>query len=301
MFVFELLAALPIRVSIGKPRGVMKSDWTEEKIQRWRKEGRGQGSGPHYRPWLTNHDVSSTGRAQRPYSQKFGRHFELLSDIEYRVFLLAERGINVVGAEEQRPISREITQAVAQKIGARHPYYPYTHVPCVMTVDLLLIVQGVGEQHKIGIDCKAHTDAEDPRVVEKLEITRVALAERGHRHLVVFDKQLPMTLISNLESIRAARAHEEEKLPYEGYLEHAVERFRNYIITRTFGAKPLRTVCQEFDATMSFEVGTGFRAARLLIDQRLIDADLNLARLPDLPMSAFCPREVPTDSCWGIL
>ena len=36
----------------------------ELKIQKWIKEGRGQGFGNSYKPWLTIRDVSSEGRSQ---------------------------------------------------------------------------------------------------------------------------------------------------------------------------------------------------------------------------------------------
>ena len=35
------------------------------KIQKWIKEGRGQGFGNSYKPWLTIRDVSSEGRSHR--------------------------------------------------------------------------------------------------------------------------------------------------------------------------------------------------------------------------------------------
>lgn len=46
------------------------------------REGRGQGSGSQYRPWLTVHDLSSRGRCHRAWCDKVGRQLELhASDI----------------------------------------------------------------------------------------------------------------------------------------------------------------------------------------------------------------------------
>jgi hypothetical protein len=39
--------------------------WTQEKIQRYYNEGRGQGELSNYTPWLTIQDVPSGGRAHR--------------------------------------------------------------------------------------------------------------------------------------------------------------------------------------------------------------------------------------------
>ena len=47
---------------------------------------------------------------------------------------------------EQYPLDREITQTIAQELKIRHPHYPGTHVPTVMTVDFLLTVVQNGEE-----------------------------------------------------------------------------------------------------------------------------------------------------------
>ena len=39
----------------------------EKKITAFLKEGRGQGSGSGYKPWLKVNDVPSMGRSHRPY------------------------------------------------------------------------------------------------------------------------------------------------------------------------------------------------------------------------------------------
>ena len=62
--------------------------FTEEKIQRFIKQGRGKGEGATYKPWLTVADVPSLGRVHRVYCPKTGRAHHLLSDNEYYAFLL---------------------------------------------------------------------------------------------------------------------------------------------------------------------------------------------------------------------
>ena len=52
-------------------------------IEKRLKEGRGQGRGPKYKPWLYIHDVPSRGRAWRTKGWKTGRPHHLLSDFEY--------------------------------------------------------------------------------------------------------------------------------------------------------------------------------------------------------------------------
>ena len=58
----------------------------EAKIARFRKEGRGEGFGADYKPWLTARDVPSRGRSHRVLGVTTGRVHHLLSDIERRAF-----------------------------------------------------------------------------------------------------------------------------------------------------------------------------------------------------------------------
>ena len=45
--------------------GRRKQDWTKAKFERYLKEGRGQGSGKDYKPWITIQDFPSKGRVSR--------------------------------------------------------------------------------------------------------------------------------------------------------------------------------------------------------------------------------------------
>jgi hypothetical protein len=46
----------------------------ENKIARLYKEGRGQGRGAEYLPWITVYSVASKGRSHRVFGRKTGRH-----------------------------------------------------------------------------------------------------------------------------------------------------------------------------------------------------------------------------------
>lgn len=70
----------------------------EAKIARFHKEKRGQGHGGEYHPWLTIHDVPSSGRRARVHWPTTGREHHLLSDIETSVFFLLNRPGNPGGS-----------------------------------------------------------------------------------------------------------------------------------------------------------------------------------------------------------
>lgn len=52
------------------------------------KEGRGQGYGLDYKPWLLIHDVPSLGLVTRAKGWKTGREHHLLSQLELEYFYL---------------------------------------------------------------------------------------------------------------------------------------------------------------------------------------------------------------------
>ncbi len=89
----------------------------ELKIQKWIKEGRGQGFGNNYKPWITIRDVSSEGRSHRVFGHKSQRTHHLLSDLELSTFLLLEWHSTTIDIREQYPLDLEQTLEIAKTIG----------------------------------------------------------------------------------------------------------------------------------------------------------------------------------------
>ena len=70
--------------------GRRKQDWTKAKFERYLKEGRGQGSGKDYKPWITIQDFPSKGRVSRTPGWRSDRVHHFMSDCELRYFYLLE-------------------------------------------------------------------------------------------------------------------------------------------------------------------------------------------------------------------
>jgi len=51
----------------GKKRAKRSNNRDSNKLDRWRKECRGQGEGENYKPWLTIQDFPSMGRVTRVF------------------------------------------------------------------------------------------------------------------------------------------------------------------------------------------------------------------------------------------
>lgn len=266
-----------------------KVKWSEKKISEMQRMGRGQGSGAAYQPWIEVADVSSRGRSRRVWSPKTGRVHELLSDVEYEIFLLAEWSRSVVDIQEQFPLDRELTQTIAQNLGVRHPCYPTTHVPTVMTVDFLLTVDRDGEEALLALNCKREDEAEDARSIEKLEIQRSYFEELEIKHHLAYHSRIPHLKVRSIEWIRSALLKEHESEPSAGYYEELKRVMTKDLASgkRTTADSTLASFCKRFDTNHGLEPGTGLRVARMLMQERALQADLNADDLAAAPLSSF--------------
>lgn len=115
-----------------------KREVTDTKIDRFIKEGRGQGTGSDYLPWLRVQDVPSTGRSTR-VGWTTGRQHTFLSDLERDYFYALDFADEVTDIGEQYPLlPLDETKLIAEKLGVEHPKDPKTGVNIVMTTDFVI-------------------------------------------------------------------------------------------------------------------------------------------------------------------
>lgn len=119
-----------------------KQDWTQAKFEHYLKEGRGQGSGKGYQPWIKIQDFPSKGRVSRPPGWKTNREHHLLSDNEKRLFYVFEWSDTIVDIREQFPlIDLDLAMSIAEEIGINYPKDPQSNTPRVLTTDFMLSVK----------------------------------------------------------------------------------------------------------------------------------------------------------------
>lgn len=265
-----------------------KIKWSEEKIAQFEKAGRGKGAGAEYKPWVQVADFSSRGFSRRIFSQKTGRVHHLLSDVEWQLFLLLEFSPTVLDIREQFPLKRVETLSIAAELGIRHPTYPGTNVPTVMTCDFLVILQEEGDEKVVrAFSCKREGGVDDERDIEKLEIERVCFNRLNVPHHLVFDRSLPKHKIQNLNWCRGATINDEGTYQYDEAFEEHRQRLINEISRRPAGS--LSQVCASYDLRAGAEPGTGLRVVRSLLWRRELLTDLDTPDLAAQPAIIFSP------------
>lgn len=175
-----------------------QTGWTEAKISRYIKEGRGQGELAFYKPWLTIQDVPS----HRFMGWKTTREHHLFSDLEFNYHCFCDWAENVVDIREQYPLDRELTLKIAEDLDLKHLIDSKTNTPLVMTTDCFLTMrEGSSIIYKVRT-MKFEKDLNDKRIIEKFEIEKCYWERQGIEWAIVTKKELPVTFISNLKFLR---------------------------------------------------------------------------------------------------
>lgn len=275
-----------------------KFKWSEEKIQQLQAEGRGKGKGADYQPWIEVTDFSSMGISRRKFSPKTGRVHHLLSNVEEQCFLLLEFSPQVVDIREQFPLKRDETRSLAAQCGIKHPLYPTTRVPVVLTCDFLVTVMRDGELSLMAISCKRADGLEKPRTIELLELERRYFAEHGIPYHLVMHSDLPTAKIENIRWCRGASINDQGVEEYPEALEEHRQALL-YELSRSVKGGSLAEFCNAYDVRTGAEPGTGLRVARALLWEKQLLTDFNQPSLPSVPLAMFRVANTPSVSAFG--
>lgn len=179
-----------------------KYDISEEKEQRWIKEGRGNGHGHDYKPWITVKDLPSEGRSHRIFGHKSQRTHHLLSDLELAVFLLLEWHGETTDIREQFPLRKEDTKILAIEAGIQHPSSNgHMHI---MSSDFLVNTTNV-ERKKFALQAKYSKALLDPRTVEKLELERRYWKLKNIPWYLITEQEIPNIVFQNINWLYPAQ------------------------------------------------------------------------------------------------
>ncbi|MFB5088374.1 TnsA endonuclease N-terminal domain-containing protein [Psychrobacillus sp. PGGUH221] len=246
------------------------------KVQKWLREGRGQGIGVEYIPWTKTSDFSSLGRATRLKGTKIPRIYHLQSDIQYRAFLLFEFQ-NFFDVRESYPLL-DVMETIDAKENLRFDKFrdKETNEPYVITTNFLLTLKDSrGKEKYIARTVKNTSELKRKITWEKLEIERRYWSQKNIDWKLITEKELPRQLAKNLEWVR--ETFFEVEMDKEAF---SIELFREL---HQNGDQPVSLILKSFDKQKKLDKGSGLFLFRFLIAKKEIQ--INMYKVIDLSLS----------------
>jgi hypothetical protein len=179
-----------------------KRVWNHSIYKKYLREGRGQGIGADYKPWITVRDFPSIGMVSRVAGATTGRIHHLMSNLELSLFYLLDWSDDIMDICEQYPLI-DLSQAIdiAEKANIKYPYDPMSGFPYVLTSDFYLNTK----QSAMAISVKPSSELGKLRVREKLEIERRYWSARGVQWSIMTENEINRIKASNIEWLAQAK------------------------------------------------------------------------------------------------
>lgn len=261
--------------------GRRKQEWTQATFDRYLKEGRGQGEGKAYKPWLTVRDIPSKGRSSREVGWKTGREHHFLSDHERRLFYFCEWSDAIVDIKEQFPLlNLDLAMKIAEDMGYEYPKNSENNTPYVLTTDFMLTVKRDGRLHKTAWTVKAAKELEKTGILERLELEKRYYAAEGIDWAIITEKEIPRLLAANVEWIHSAYWLEATNDMTTEELE-SISSILKFRLQES--DLPINRVTTALDREMNLESGTTLYLFKHLVARKEIMMDMLETKISGCP------------------
>lgn len=235
-------------------------------------EGRGQGHGSSYLPWLTARDVPSNGRVVRILSWTANRIHHLLSGAEEWFFYILDWAVSVKDIREQYPMPLSDTVEIAERLGIDHPHYGKGNNYSVMTIDFLIDFVVDGILHTCARSIKRSKDQlSESRTIEKLEIERTWCAEHNLDWGLATENEIPIIAAENIKIV-----HKFLTLDSYSLKQKNIERLEEVILPQLSSSLALSELCMWADERLGLPLGSGLVTVKHLIANRKWLIDMNV-------------------------
>jgi hypothetical protein len=176
--------------------------WNDSIFNKYLREGRGQGVGADYTPWICIQDFPPLGMVSRVSGATTGRIHHLMSNLELSLFYLLDWSDDVIDIREQYPLI-DLAHAIeiAENANIRYPYDTKSGFPYVLTSDFYIETA----QSAMIMSVKPSSELGKLRVREKLEIERRYWNKRGVEWSVMTENEINSVKARNIEWLSQAR------------------------------------------------------------------------------------------------
>lgn len=252
----------------------MRSEWNEEKLQRYIKEGRGQGEFESYKGFIRVQDFGSVGRSSRLRTWRCNRIVHLLSDIETRFFYLTEFDDSILQVKEHVPLY-DFEEVVGEQedIDIRKFKDKQSGFPYILTTTFLITVRGNdGNTYDVARSVKASHELERKAVIERFELIRRYFWKKGIDWALLTQKELPIVKAKNIEWIHPARFLEETT----DFTKGDISYISGILLESLYKNKrPVREITSSVDSQLNLEAGSGLLLFKHLLTTKQIKIDMN--------------------------
>ena len=243
--------------------------WSEMQYRSKLKQGRGQGVGVEYTPWIHVQDFSSCGTISRVLGWKSKRVHHFVSNNELRYFYQLEWLDSVLDIREQFPLLDVCaTTNIARQAGIKHPVNSQSGFPYVLTTDFLITtINGVFAR-----TVKHSTELRKQRVLEKLEIERRYWAVQGIDWQIITEQEICWQMAYNVEWL-----HNSQTLKGLCIEETLLNKALHDVKALYDGTdRSIFSICEELDSKYGVSSGLCLRLFKYLAANKLIKLDMDV-------------------------
>ena len=244
--------------------------WDSKKLDKWIKEGRGQGEGKDYKPWLTIQDFPSMGRVTRVFGWTTQRIHHFFSDTQLKYFYLLDWEERVIDIREHYPLIdlevmiNDTSDLRLDKFIDRKTKEPYV----ITTTFLITLLDSDGKKSFAARSIKYVSELSKKSTIEKLEIERRYWKARGVNWGIVTNKDINTVRAKNIEWIHSAITSDNTN----GFSNDEFADLLDGLLYRLVdNQRSIKRIISEFEKDYSLDTGTGlFLFKRLIANIRII-------------------------------
>lgn len=250
------------------------NNWDSNKLDRWIKEGRGQGEGENYKPWLTIQDFPSMGRVTRVFGWTTNRIHHFFSDTQLKYFYLLDWEERVIDIREHYPlIDLEVVLKNTSDLKLDKFIDKKTKEPYILTTTFLItLLNPDGQKSFAARSIKYASELSKKTTIEKLEIERRYWTAKGINWGIVTNKDINDVRAKNIEWIHSAMTSDD----CNGLSRDEFDDLLDGLLYRLIdNQQNIREIISRFEKDYSLDAGAGLLLFKHLIAGKRIALDMD--------------------------